>query len=143
MGEEGQVRREVPQGERFVQATGVTGALAGHVKDYRQDLQEAVAGRRTGFDPRFLHRRWLQKLSIEVQVPNANLVATCKPYSDAYHTRSATRNAGALALRVMVVRQSLMGSHPRSVIRSVQAVMGNKKRAVSALHQELETFGEL
>jgi hypothetical protein len=29
----------------------------------------------TGSDPMFLHRRWLQKLSIKVQVLNANLVA--------------------------------------------------------------------
>jgi hypothetical protein len=46
-------------------------------------------------DPMFLHRRWLQKLSIKVQVLNLNLVATCMPYGDAYYTRTETRNAGA------------------------------------------------
>jgi hypothetical protein len=40
-------------------------------------------------------RRWLQKLSSKVQELNANLVAMCMPYVDAYHTRSATRKAGA------------------------------------------------
>jgi hypothetical protein len=33
-----------------------------------------LAGHRMGSDPMFLHRRWLQKLSIKVQVLNANLV---------------------------------------------------------------------
>jgi hypothetical protein len=34
-----------------------------------------LAGHRMGSDPMFLHRSWLQKLSINVQVLNANLVA--------------------------------------------------------------------
>jgi hypothetical protein len=34
-----------------------------------------LAGRRTGSDSMFLHRRWLQKLSIKVPVLNVNLVA--------------------------------------------------------------------
>jgi hypothetical protein len=33
----------------------------------------------------FLHRRWLQKLSIKVQVLNANMVAICMPYGEASH----------------------------------------------------------
>jgi hypothetical protein len=36
-----------------------------------------LAGHSMGPDPIFLHRRWLQKLSIKVQVLNANLVAMC------------------------------------------------------------------
>jgi hypothetical protein len=82
-----------------------------------------LAGHRMGSDPMFLHRRWLQKLSIKVQVLNANLVATCMPYGDAYYTRSATRNAGARVQHAVVVRQVRMGSHPRLVDRSVQAVI--------------------
>jgi hypothetical protein len=46
-----------------------------------------LAGHRMVSDPMFLHRRWLQKLSIKVQVLNTNLVAMCLPYGDAYHTR--------------------------------------------------------
>jgi hypothetical protein len=42
-----------------------------------------LAGHRMGSDPMFLSRRWLQKLSIEIQVLNANLVAMCMPYGDA------------------------------------------------------------
>jgi hypothetical protein len=72
----------------------------------------------------FLHRRWLQKLSIKVQVLNANLVAMCMPYGDPYHTRSATRNAGASVQRAVVVQQAQMVSHPRPVVRKVQAVIG-------------------
>jgi hypothetical protein len=79
---------------------------------------------RMGSDPMFLHRRWLQKLSIRGQVLNANLVAMCMPYADAYHTRSATRNAGASVQRNVVVRHAQMGSHPRPVVRNVQAVIG-------------------
>jgi hypothetical protein len=82
-----------------------------------------LAGHRMGSDPMFLHRRWLQKLSIKVQVLNANLVAMCKPYGDAYHTRSATWNAGASVQRAVVVRQAQMGSHPRPVVRNVQTVI--------------------
>jgi hypothetical protein len=82
-----------------------------------------LAGYRMGSDPMFLHRRWLQKLSVKVQVLNANLVAMCMPYSDAYHTRSATRNAGASDQRAVVVRQAQMGSHQRPVVRNVQAVI--------------------
>jgi hypothetical protein len=83
-----------------------------------------LAGHRMGSNPMFLHRRWLQKLSIKVQVLNTNLVATCMPYDDAYHTRSAPRNAGALVQHAVVVRQVQMGSHPRPVARNAQAVIG-------------------
>jgi hypothetical protein len=64
------------------------------------------------------------QLGIKVQVLNANLVAMCMPYGDAYHTRSATRNAGASVQRAVVVQQAQMGSHPRPVVRNVQAVIG-------------------
>jgi hypothetical protein len=77
-----------------------------------------------GSGPMFLHRRWLQKLSIKVLVLNANLVAMCIPYGDAYRTRSATRNACASFQRAVVVQQAQMGSHPRPVVRNVQAVIG-------------------
>jgi hypothetical protein len=93
-----------------------------------------------GSDPIFLHRRRLQKLSIKVQVLNANLVAMCMPYGDVYHTRSATRNAGASVLRAVVVRQAQMGSHPRPVVRNVQAVIGILYRAASAIHNKGETL---
>jgi hypothetical protein len=83
-----------------------------------------LAGHRMGSDPMFLHRRWLQKLSIKVQVLNANLVAMCMPYGDAYHTRSATRNAGASGQRAIVVRQAQMRSHPQPAVWNVQAVIG-------------------
>jgi hypothetical protein len=83
-----------------------------------------LAGHRMGSGPMLLHRRWLQKLSFKVQVLNANLVAKCMPYGDAYHIRSATRNAGASVQRAVVVRQAQMGSHPLPVIRNVQAVLG-------------------
>jgi hypothetical protein len=81
-----------------------------------------LAGHRMGSDPMFLHWRWLQKLSIKVQVLNVNLVAMCMPYGDA--TRSATRNVGASVQRAVVVRQVQIGSHPRPVVRNVQAVIG-------------------
>jgi hypothetical protein len=48
----------------------------------------------------------------------------CMPYGDAYHTRSATRNAGASVQRAIVVKQAQMGSHARPVVWNVQAVMG-------------------
>jgi hypothetical protein len=99
-----------------------------------------LAGHRLGSDPMFLHRRWLQKLSIKVQVLNANLVAMCMPYGDAYHTRSATRNAGASVQRAVVMQQAQMGGHPRPVVRNVQAVIDTWYRAVSALHNKLETL---
>jgi hypothetical protein len=83
-----------------------------------------LAGHRMGSDPMFLHRRWLQKLSIKTQVLNANLVAMRMPYGDAYHTRSATRNGGASVQRTVVVRQAQVGSHPRSVVRNLQAEIG-------------------
>jgi hypothetical protein len=66
--------------------------------------------------------RWLQKLSIKVQVLNANLVAM--PYGDACHTRSAKPNAGASVQRAVVVQQAQMGNHRRPVVRNVQAVIG-------------------
>jgi hypothetical protein len=77
----------------------------------------------------FLYRRLLQKSSIKVQVLNANLVAMCMPYGDVYHTRSATRNAGALFQHAALVRQVQMGSHPRPVARIVQAVIGCLKKS--------------
>jgi hypothetical protein len=85
-----------------------------------------LAGHRMGSDPTVPHRRWLQKLSIQVQVQvlNADLVATCMPYGDEYHTRSATRYAGASVQRAVVLRQAQMGSHPRPVVRNVQAEIG-------------------
>jgi hypothetical protein len=83
-----------------------------------------LAGRRMGSDPMFPHWRWLQKLSIKVQVLNAKLVAMCMPCGDAYHTRSATRNAGASVPRAVVVRQAQLGSHPWPVVRNVRAVIG-------------------
>jgi hypothetical protein len=46
------------------------------------------------------------------------------PYGDAYHTRSATRKAGALVQRAVVARHVQMGSHARPVARDVQAVTG-------------------
>jgi hypothetical protein len=83
-----------------------------------------LAGHRMGSDPMSLHRRWLQKLSIKVQVLNANLVAMCMPSGDAYHTRSATRNAGASVQRAVVVQQAQMRGHPRPGVRNMQAVIG-------------------
>jgi hypothetical protein len=83
-----------------------------------------LAGHMMGSDLMLLHRRWLQKLSIKVQVLNANLVAMCMPYGDANHTRSATRNAGASVQRTVMVRQAQVGSHSRPVVRNVQAVIG-------------------
>jgi hypothetical protein len=101
-----------------------------------------LAGHRTGSDPMFLHRKWLQKLSIKVQVLNANLVAMCMLCGDAYHVRSATQSAGASGQRAVVVRPPQMGRHPQSVIRNVQAVICTSisYQAVSALQKELETF---
>jgi hypothetical protein len=83
-----------------------------------------LAGHRMGSDPMFQHRMWLQKLSIKVQVLNANLVTMCMQYGGAYHTSSATRNAGASVQRAVAVRQAQMGSHRRRVVRNVQAVIG-------------------
>jgi hypothetical protein len=82
-----------------------------------------LAGHRMGFHPMFLLRRSLQKLSMKVQVLNANLVAMCMPCGDAYHTRSATQNAGASVQRAVVVRQAQMGRHTRPVVPNVQAVI--------------------
>jgi hypothetical protein len=76
------------------------------------------------------------ELSITVQVLNANLVAMCMPYGDAYHTRSATRNAGTSVQGAVVVQQAQMGSHPRPVVRNAQAVIGTLYRAVFALHNK-------
>jgi hypothetical protein len=56
-----------------------------------------LVGHRMGSDPMFLYR-WLQKLSIKVQVLNTNLVAMCMPYG-AYHAMSVTRNADASVQR--------------------------------------------
>jgi hypothetical protein len=61
-------------------------------------------------------------MSVKVQVLNANLVAKYMPYSDEYHTSSATRSAGALVLRPVVVRQPHMGSHPRPGVRNMLSV---------------------
>jgi hypothetical protein len=61
---------------------GMSKATANIIKKHAM-----LAGHRMGSDPNFLHRRWFQKLNIKVQVLNANLVAMCMPYGDAYHTR--------------------------------------------------------
>jgi hypothetical protein len=116
----------VPQGECIFPASGVRGALGGHVQSTANIIKKhaMLAGHRMGSNPMFLYRRWLQKLSIKVQVLIANLVAMCMPFGDAYHTRSAIRNAGASVQRACVVRQAQMGSHPRPVVRNVQAVIG-------------------
>jgi hypothetical protein len=98
---------------------GTSKTTANIIKKYTM-----LAGHRMGSNPKFLHRRWLQKPSIKVQVLNANLVAMCMPCCEAYHTRSATRNAGASVQHAVVVRQVQMGSHPRPVVRNVQAVIG-------------------
>jgi hypothetical protein len=46
------------------------------------------------------------------------------PYVDVYDTRLATRNPGASIRRPVVMRESQMGSHTRSVARNVLAVIG-------------------
>jgi hypothetical protein len=132
----------VPQGGCIFPASGVRGALGGMSKTTAEITKKhaMLAGHRMGTEPMFLHRRWLQKLSIKVQVLNASLVGMCMPYGDAYHTRSGPRNAGALVQHAVVVRQVRMGSHPRPVARNVQAVIGTWYRAVSALHNKLETL---
>jgi hypothetical protein len=111
----------------FFQPLVLEGRSGGMSKTTANIIQKhaILAGHRMGSDPMFLHRRRLQKLSIKVQVLNANLVAMCMPYGDAYHTRSATRNAGASVQRAVVVRQAQMGSHPRPEVRNVQAVIDN------------------
>jgi hypothetical protein len=76
-----------------------------------------------GSDP-FFCTGVVAETSIKVQVLNANLVAMCMPYGDAYHTRSVTRNAGASVQRAVAVWHAQMGSHPRPVVRNVQAVIG-------------------
>jgi hypothetical protein len=86
------------------------------------EMNYRTGGHRTGSDPTFRHRRWLQEMRMKVQVLNANLVPMYMPYGDEYHTSSATRSASALVLRPVVVRQPHMGSHPRSVVRNMQAV---------------------
>jgi hypothetical protein len=68
-----------------------------------------LAGHRTGTDTMFLHRRWLPKRSVKVQVLTANLAAMCLPFGDAYHTRSATRNADAWVQRAVELRQVQTG----------------------------------
>jgi hypothetical protein len=98
-----------------------------HANIYAANIIEKhamLAGHRMGSDPTFLHSRWLQKLSIKVQVLNANPVAMCMPYGDAHHMRSATRNAGASVQRAVRVRQAQMGSHSRPVVRNLEAVIG-------------------
>jgi hypothetical protein len=80
----------------------------------------------------FLQRRWLQKLSIRVQVLNANLVALCRPYGDAYHTRSATRNTGASVQRAVVVRQAPMGRDLESPTASSSERAGGDRHLVSS-----------
>jgi hypothetical protein len=67
-----------------------------------------LAGHRIGSDPMFLHRRWLQKLSVKVLVLHANLVAMCMPYGDADHTRSPT--LFWLAVLYIVVQLTLADS---------------------------------
>jgi hypothetical protein len=90
----------VPQGRRIFPASGVRGAPGGMSKTTANIIKKhaMLAGHRMGSDPMFLYRRWLQKLSIKVQVLNTNLVAMCMPYG-AYHTRSVTRNEDASVQR--------------------------------------------
>jgi hypothetical protein len=74
---------EVPQGRPIFPAPGVRGTLGEHVQDDiqddSQDYYEAcdAGGSYFGSNPMFLRRRWLQKLNINVQVLNANLVTMC------------------------------------------------------------------
>jgi hypothetical protein len=82
-----------------------------------------LASHRMGSDP-FFCTGVVAETSIKNQVLNANLVAMCMPYGDAYHTRSVTRNAGASVQRAVAVWHAQMGSHPRPVVRNVQAVIG-------------------
>jgi hypothetical protein len=99
-------------------------ALGEHIQDHSQDHQEAcdADGSLNGIRPHVSSQ--LQKLNIKVQVLNANLVAMCMPYGDAYHTRSPPRNAGTSVQSAVVVRQSQMASHPHPLVRNVQAVIG-------------------
>jgi hypothetical protein len=46
----------------------------------------------------------MQKLGIQVQVLNANLIVMFMPYGDAYYTRSPSWNACASVQRDVVVR---------------------------------------
>jgi hypothetical protein len=116
----------VPQGRRIFQPLVLEAPSGGKPKTTAKIIKKhaMLAGHRMGSDPMFLRRRWLQKLSIKVQVLNANLVAMCMPYGDAYHTRSAPRNAGALVQHAVVVRQVQMRNHPRPVARNVQTAIG-------------------
>jgi hypothetical protein len=112
-----QVRGEVPQGRRIFPASGVSGALRVMSKTTSKIIKKhaMLAGHRMGSDPTFLPWRRRQKLGIKVQILHANLVAMCMPYGDAYHMRSAPRNAGAFVQHAVVVREVQMGSHPRPV----------------------------
>jgi hypothetical protein len=93
----------MPQGWRIFPASGVRGALGGHVQDHSQHHQEACDDGRSqdGLRPHVS----AQEVVFKVQVLNANLVAMCMPSCDAYHTRSVTRNAGASVHRAVEVRQ--------------------------------------
>jgi hypothetical protein len=79
--------------DAFFQPLGLEARSGGMSKTTANIVRKhaMLAGHRMGSDPMFLHRRWLQKLSIKDKVLNANLVAMCMPYGDAYHMRSATR----------------------------------------------------
>jgi hypothetical protein len=68
----------MPQGGRIFPASGVRGALGGISNITAKIIKKhaMLAGHRTGSDPTFLYKRWLQKLSITVQVLNANLPGT-------------------------------------------------------------------
>jgi hypothetical protein len=132
------VRREVPQGGRFVPASVVRGTRGGHTSETSAKIVKnyaMMAGHWNGSDSMFLHRRWLQKLGINVPVLDANLVVMCMPYGDAYHTMSATRNAGASVQRDVVVRQSQLRSHQRLVVRNERSVMGTLSSGIRS-HQE-------
>jgi hypothetical protein len=59
-----------------------------------------------------LYMRWQQKLSVMVQVLDANVLAMCMPFGDTYHTRPATSNASASVHRAVAARLSQMGSDP-------------------------------
>jgi hypothetical protein len=54
------------------------------------------------------------------ECPTRTMSQRACTYGDAYHTRPATRNAGASVQRA-VVRQSQKINRPRSVVQNVQA----------------------
>jgi hypothetical protein len=69
-----------------------------------------LTGHTTQSDPMFLNKTWLQKLSIKVQVLNANLVSMFVRYGDAYDAKPPALNACPLVHRAVAARQSQIGS---------------------------------